>query len=192
MALDGILLSRIVSQIAPVLPARIQKIYQISNTEVLFQIHGKSGKQQLLVSCHSVYNRLLITKRSYPTPSEPDNFVMVLRKYLEGASMESIAQAGLDRWCTLMIKRRNNLGDLESVRLVIELMGKYANLILVGSDGRIIDALKRIPPFENSICPLYPDAAPGQKRSFCHRMRRSRYSLNKAVCRLLSFFKQRS
>ena len=64
MALDGILLSRIVSQIAPVLPARIQKIYQISNTEVLFQIHGKSGKQQLLVSCHSVYNRLLITKRS--------------------------------------------------------------------------------------------------------------------------------
>ncbi len=150
MALDGILLSRIVSQITPVLPARIQKIYQISNTEVLFQIHGKSGKQQLLVSCHSVYNRLLITKRSYPTPSEPDNFVMVLRKYLEGASMESIAQAGLDRWCTLMIKRRNNLGDLESVRLVIELMGKYANLILVGSDGRIIDALKRIPPFENS------------------------------------------
>lgn len=150
MALDGILLHKIIPEIQSALPMRIQKIWEISNTEILFQTHGDAGKQQLLISCHSVYNRLLLTKRSYPTPSEPGNFVMVLRKYLEGASIESIEQAELDRWCVMTMRHHNNLGDLETLSLYIELMGKYANVILVSPEGKIIDALNRIPPFENS------------------------------------------
>ncbi len=150
MALDGILLHKIVKNMEPVLPCRIQKIYQISQNEVLFQIHSSTfGKNQLLVSCHSQYNRMLLTKRNYPTPSEPGNFVMVLRKYLEGATILSIEQMELDRWCDFTIRRHNDLGDLEELHLYVELMGKYANIILV-RDGIIIDALKRIPPFENN------------------------------------------
>ncbi len=168
MALDGILLYKILPGIAAVLPARIQKIYQISHTEVLFILHGGGERQQLLISCHSQYNRILLTRRSYPTPDEPGNFVMVLRKYLEGSSFEHVEQAGLDRWCTFTIRRRNELGDIEHVRLVAELMGKYANLILVGADGRIIDAMKRIPPFENNRRTIQPGAAfvptPGQDK----------------------------
>ena len=41
--------------------------------------------------------------------------------------------------------------------LYIELMGKYANVILVDEDGRIIDALKRIPPFENNKRTILPN-----------------------------------
>ncbi len=156
MALDGILLNGIIPQIQESLPARIQTIYEISNTEVLFQIHGANGKQQLLVSTHSIYNRLLFTKRSYPTPKEPGNFVMVLRKYLEGSSFESVEQAGLDRWCTFKVRRRNNLGDIEYMELIVELMGKYANIILVNDEKKIVDAQKRIPPFENSKRIIFP------------------------------------
>jgi predicted ribosome quality control (RQC) complex YloA/Tae2 family protein len=158
MALDGILLHKIVPEIKASFPARIQKIYQISDTEVLFQLHGSAGKFQMLISCHSQYNRILLTKRSYPTPDEPGNFVMVLRKYLEGATLTDIVQADLDRWCTLSIRRHNNLGDLEDLSLVVELMGRYANLILVSKDQKIIDAMKRIPPFENSRRTIQPGA----------------------------------
>ena len=158
MALDGILLNRIVPQIADHLPLRIQKIWNISATELLFQVHGSHGKQQLLISTHSVYNRLLLTDRNYPTPLEPGNFVMVLRKYVEGGVIESLQQADLDRWCTLTITRHNNLGDRETLKMYVELMGKYANVILVGEDGRIIDALKRIPPFENARRTIHPGA----------------------------------
>jgi predicted ribosome quality control (RQC) complex YloA/Tae2 family protein len=158
MALDGILLSKIVPQIAASLPCRIQKIYQISSQEILFQIHGSHGKQQLLISCHSEYNRMLLSDRSYPTPDEPGNFIMVLRKYLEGASFESIEQASLDRWCLFQVRRRNDLGDVETMKLYVELMGKYANVILVSSSGKIIDALKRIPPFENNHRVIQPGA----------------------------------
>lgn len=150
MALDGILLHKLIAPVQEILPARIQKVYQVSNTEILFQLHGKKGKTQLFISCHSVYNRLLLTDRKYPTPQDPSNFVMVLRKYLEGSNMESVEQAGLDRWCTFHVLHRNALGDMEEIRIIVELMGKYANILLVNPENKIIDVLKRIPPFENS------------------------------------------
>lgn len=158
MALDGILLCKIIPGICEHLPARIQKIYQIASSEVLFQIHGRYGKAQLMISCHSQYNRMLITEKNYPTPDEPSNFVMVLRKYLEGATITGIEQKNLDRWCVMNIRRRNDLGDAETIYLYVELMGKYANVILVSRDNIIIDALKRIPPFENSRRILHPGA----------------------------------
>lgn len=158
MALDGILLHKIVPGIQDGLPARIQKIYQISSTEILFQLHGQGKKTHLLVSCHSQYNRMLVTNRSYPTPNEPSNFVMLLRKHLEGAMILSLKQMGLDRWCDFTISKTNNLGDKEEVHLYVELMGKYANIILVDADNKIVDALKRIPPFTNSRRIIQPGA----------------------------------
>lgn len=158
MALDGILLSKIIPQIRAALPLRIQKIQDVSATELLFHTHGSQGKKQLLISCHSVYNRLMFTRRSYAAPYQPGNFVMVLRKYIEGGMITSIEQAELDRWCRMDIQRRNNLGDPETMYLYIELMGKYANVILVNSENRIVDALKRIPPFENSRRTIHPGA----------------------------------
>ena len=158
MALDGILLAKIIPEIQRSLPARIQKIYQISTQEILFQIYGVRGKEQLLISCHSEYNRMLLSRRSYPTPQEPGNFAMVLRKYLEGASFVSVQQAQLDRWCFFSIQRHNVLGDAEMIYLYVELMGKYANLILVDHEGKIINALKRIPPFENNKRIIQPGA----------------------------------
>ena len=159
MALDGILLYKIVPEIQTVLPARIQKIYQTSSTEVLFQLHTHSGKKQLLISCHSQYNRMLLTKRDYPTPFEPSNFIMVLRKHLEGSIIQSIEQIEYDRWCKMNITTHDMIGDETHLTLYIELMGKYANIILVNEDNIIIDALKRIPPFENNRRTIQPGAS---------------------------------
>ena len=158
MALDGIILHKLITPVQDILPARVQKVYQVSTTEILFQLHGKQGKSQLFISCHSVYNRMLLTNKNYPTPLEPNNFIMVLRKYLEGSTIESCFQAGLDRWCTFTVSHRNMLGDKETLRIIVELMGKYANLILVDPEDKIIDVLKRIPPFENSKRILMPNA----------------------------------
>ncbi|MBR4445559.1 MAG: NFACT family protein [Solobacterium sp.] len=169
MALDGIVFHQILKEVRKSLPLRIQKIYMISNTEVLFHIHGPLGKQQLLISCHSLYNRMLFTKRKYPTPAEPGNFIMVLRKYLEGAFIEDAVQSIPDRWCAFVVRRRNEIGDIEYLRLYVELMGKYANVILVNQENRIIDALKRIPPFENNRRTIHPGAeftpAPSQDKT---------------------------
>ncbi|MGN1399492.1 MAG: NFACT family protein [Erysipelotrichaceae bacterium] len=156
MAFDGIFLHQVTKQLQQAVGLRIVKIHQISDTEVLFSLKGHNS-YQLMVSAHSLYNRIHFTKEKYPTRSSPNNFIILLRKYLESGLISSIRQAGLDRYLIFEVDNRNEIGDKIHVQLYVELMGKYANIILV-QNGRIIDALKHIPPFENTIRTIQPGA----------------------------------
>lgn len=158
MAIDGLLLRQLTKEIDTYIPAKITKMQQISDTEILFVLRSQMGTKRLMVSLHSVYNRMNITEESYTTLETPGNFVMVLRKQIDGGIIKSIAQAGLDRILHMSIEARNELGDIHTKHLYMELMGKYANMVLVDEDGRIIDALKRIPPFENNKRTIHPGA----------------------------------
>lgn len=158
MALDGLLLYKIQGKIKEILPAKINKIYMISNTEIFFQLRSQGKKQNLLISCHSIYNRINITEKDYPTPEEPNNFVMFLRKHLDGATIFQVEQTDYDRYLTFSIATRNEIGDKVILYLSVELMGKYANVILYNEDKKIMDVLKRIPPFENNRRILQPGA----------------------------------
>lgn len=158
MALDGILLRQLVKPVQADLPLKIHKIYHLSENELLFQLRSNRSKLQLLISCHSVHNRLQYTTRDFVTPLEPTNFVMLMRKHLEDGIILDFKQIGLDRLVEVKIQQRNELGDIQNYRLMIELMGKYANLILLDSQGKIMDALKRIPPFENTKRTIQPGA----------------------------------
>jgi predicted ribosome quality control (RQC) complex YloA/Tae2 family protein len=156
MALDGILLNRLTMQLKTALPLRINKIYQVSQTEIIFQCFNLK-KYNLIISCHSVYNRLQFSDMPYSTPEEPSHFVMLLRKHIEGGLIKQIEQIGYDRIVHLTVETRNDLGDLTTHTIAVELMGKYANVILLEED-RILDALKRIPPFENTKRTIQPGA----------------------------------
>lgn len=158
MALDGILLHALCRKLNENIPCKINKIHQISNTELLFHLRTQREKKNLLISCHSQYNRINLTERSYPTPEEPSHFVMLLRKHLEGGLILSLEQGGLDRWLKIEVSLRNEIGDKVYRNLYIELMGKYANVILVDENNRILDAMKRIPPFENTKRTIQPGA----------------------------------
>lgn len=158
MAIDGLLLRALHEELHTFIPAKITKLQQISDTELLFTLRTSLGNQKLMISLHSVYNRIHISKENYTTLEVPGNFVMLLRKQIDGAIIKSLSQIGLDRILHMEIEARNEMGDIHTKHLYIELMGKYANVILVGEDGRIIDALKRIPPFENNRRTIHPGA----------------------------------
>lgn len=158
MAIDGIVLSKITAQVAAKLPFKITKINDLSENELLLGCRSDKERFQLLISCHSVYNRLQITQQSFTTPQEPSALVMLLRKHIEDALVLSVKQHGLDRVVEFSLRVRNDLGDALHYTLYVELMGKYANVILVDADNKIIDALKRIPPFENNRRTIMPTA----------------------------------
>ena len=158
MAIDGIILNKVVEDIKNQFPARINKIYQISKEELLFGIRCDGQKKWLMISAHSVFNRIHFTEKKYDTPDEPTNFVLLLRKYLDGGTIFNIEQIGLDRYLRMEVSHRNQIGDKEIISIYVELMGKYANVILVNEENRIIDAMKRIPPYENSVRIIHPGA----------------------------------
>lgn len=158
MAIDGLLLQQLTTQINEYIPAKLTKLQQISDTEILFVLRTAKGNRRLIISTHSVYNRISITEESYTTLETPGNFVMLLRKQMDGGIIRSLTQIGLDRILKMEIEARNELGDIHIKTLYIELMGKYANMVLVDEEGRIIDAMKRIPPFENNRRTIHPGA----------------------------------
>lgn len=159
MAFDGIFTHYMVNELNEhLLNGRINKIYQVSNYELLLIIRSKET-YQLLISIDPKYARIHITAMDYETPSEPPMFCMLLRKHLEGGVIESINQIGSDRIIEIKISNLNEIGDRVYKKLMVEIMGKHSNIILVNDDTNlIIDALKRISPFLNSYRTIQPGA----------------------------------
>lgn len=159
MALDGLLLAGIVRKLEPLTGSKISKIQNLSDEEVLFNIHGKNGTFRLVINTHSNTNRLYLAKSASDFLQTPSNFVMVLRKYLTQGIITEIEQAGFDRLVRFGIQGHNELGDTRYYDLYAELMGKYANLVLVDRQNEtIVDSLKRIPVYENTKRLIHPGA----------------------------------
>ena len=151
MALDGIVLSKVKNSLDKHLPIKINKISQSSTTEIIFNVHYSNQRSNLVISLHANFNHITLSNNSYNDFSSPSTFVMVLRKYLTNGIITNIKQNEYDRYLLLNIKALNSLYDEKEYILSVELMGKYANLILVDKEtNKIIDAYKKIPPYQNS------------------------------------------
>ena len=158
MALDGIILNKVKQDLEKYLPIRINRISETSKTEVVFNVHANTIRTNLVVSLHSNYNHICISDKNFTTYNDPSTFVMVLRKHILNGIITNIDQFEYDRYLLLHIKARDELYDEKKYILSVELMGKYANLILVDENNKIIDALKKIPPYENTRRTILPGA----------------------------------
>ncbi|NLC33855.1 MAG: fibronectin/fibrinogen-binding protein [Erysipelothrix sp.] len=158
MALDGILLNSIVDNLHPYLPMRINKIYSVGKNEILINIHTKLKNQRLLISNDANANRIQITYRNYEHDQEPENFIMVLRKYLINGLILDIKQFEHDRILCLTIENHNSIGDKVIYHLYLELLGRYSNTILTHENDIIIDSAKRISPLVSETKAIVPGA----------------------------------
>lgn len=149
MPMDGILISRLVDTLNEACPLKINRITQPTQYDFIFQVFGQK-RQKLLISAHPLYNRIQFTE----TPNKPNmeltHFLSVLRKYLDGALIHEVSQSGFDRIVTISLSYRDEMGVIQELKLILELMGRNANLILVDANGKIIDAFRRTGNFQNN------------------------------------------
>lgn len=159
MAYDGIMMHQVINSLnSTIKSGRINKIYQISKYELLFQVRANKQNYQLLISSHPMYARAQLTSLSYPTPESPNPLTMLFRKILEGGYIKDIEQIDLDRILKITFACHNELGDYIEYLLYVEIMGKHSNIILVGNNNKIIDCIKHISPSMNSERFLQPGA----------------------------------
>lgn len=160
MPFDGLLLNRTVRELKPLEGAKIGKIQCLSDDEVLLYLHKPGlGSRKLAISVHSNTCRLYLCRQNKEVLKNPSSFVMLLRKRIGQGYITEIEQIDFDRIVRFHIAASDELADRVEYDLYAELMGKYANLVLVDSKtGLIIDCLKRIPVFENSKRLLHPGA----------------------------------
>lgn len=145
MALDGIFLRHIKSEIESVaLGARVSQIYQPNREELVFALRTMNGNKKLLMSARANSPRVNFCTTTPENPAQPPMFCMLLRKRIGGGKLVAVRQMDCDRVIFFDFECINELGDTVMITVVCEIMGMYSNVIVVNSDGVIIDSLKRV------------------------------------------------
>lgn len=158
MSFDGVFTHGMVRELkAQLVSGRISKIHQPYENEIVLVIRAQGRNNRLLLSAHPSYARIQLTKIAYTNPDNPPNFVMMLRKHLEGAILEDIHQVENDRVIHFTFSKRDELGDLQDIRLIVELMGRHSTIVLLNKEsGKILDAIKHIGHSQNTYRSILP------------------------------------
>lgn len=157
MAFDGIVLKQVVCELQTCLiGGKVNKVYEPNGNEILLSIYANGKNYTLLCHISSSSYRLHLTTVSKPNPLNAPNFCMLLRKHLIGFRIKSISTSSLERIVTIELEGYNELNDLLSKTLVIELMGKHSNIIFVDEENKIIDSIKHVNGMVSSVREVLP------------------------------------
>lgn len=158
MSFDGFFLHHLTKELQEeLLYGRIQKVNQPFERELVLTIRNNRKNYKLLLSAHPVFGRVQITTADFQNPQTPNTFTMIIRKYLQGAIIESITQIENDRILEIAFSNKNEIGDNIKVTLMVEIMGKHSNIILIDkSESKIIESIKHIGFSQNSYRTILP------------------------------------
>lgn len=158
MSFDGFFLHHLTKELQDeLLYGRIQKVNQPFEHELVLTIRNNRKNYKLLLSAHPVFGRVQITKTDFQNPQTPNTFTMIMRKYLQGAVIESLEQIDNDRILEIAFSNKNEIGDHVKVTLVVEIMGKHSNIILIDkAESKIIESIKHIGFSQNSYRTILP------------------------------------
>lgn len=156
MAFDGIVIKSLVKELnEKLINGHIQKIYQINEHLIILNIYNKEN-YRLLISSNPQNARIHLTNLKYDNPTNPPQFAMILRKHLQNSTIKEIKQIGMDRSVEIVISTKNELGLDTVKRLMIDVMGKYSNIVLTNENYKVIESIKRISHEMSSVRAVYP------------------------------------
>lgn len=157
MAFDGITTANIVYDLKNILVGGgISRIVQSEKDELLLTIKNQKKTYLLLMSASASLPLIYLTMKKKEAPLTAPNFCMLLRKHLQGGQITDITQPSLERIIMFRVAHRNELGDMTEKKLILELMGKYSNLIFTDGEDKIIDSIKRVPSSMSSVREVLP------------------------------------
>lgn len=164
MSIDGCFIHYLTTELnQEILNFKINKIYQPAPLEIVLQLRGKNEtglivNKQLLISSKLDHPRIHLLTKKISNPEVPNNFCMLLRKYIERGVIKEIKQYQNDRLIELHINAYNELDDENTFILIFEIMGRNSNIILLNSENTIIDALRKLPPSFDNLRTIIPHA----------------------------------
>lgn len=160
MSFDGLFTHAMVGELSRQLTGgRVARINQPYPAEMIMVVRAQRQNYPLLISANPSYPRIQLTAVPFKNPAVPSNFTMTLRKYLEGARIDQLVQVDNDRIIELHFTTRDELGDDQHLRLVIEIMARHSNVSLVNqATGKIIDTIKHVGSDQNRVRLLLPGA----------------------------------
>ena len=144
MPLDAVCISAIAGELrSRITGARVDKIFQPERDAVVLNLHTASGNSKLLISASSGSARISLTTAQMDNPQQPPMFCMLLRKHIAGGRITAVNQPDMERIVELELDCRDDMGFPATKRLIVELMGKWSNIVLVDEENRILDCIHK-------------------------------------------------
>ncbi len=166
MAFDGITIANLTREFKEYLTGgRIYKIAQTESDELFItvklsyeNIDKYNIKQcKLVLSADASLPLVYLTDETKQSPITAPNFCMLLRKHIQNGRIVSVTQpGGLERIIRFEIEHLDEMGDLRHKVLLVEIMGKYSNIIFTDENDIIIDSIKHIPASVSSVREVLP------------------------------------
>ncbi|AQY24478.1 Rqc2 family fibronectin-binding protein [Streptococcus agalactiae] len=158
MSFDGFFLHHLTNELQEQIEkGHIQKVNQPFDHELVLTIRNNRRNYKLLLSAHPVFGRIQTTEANFQNPQNPNTFTMIMRKYLQGAVIETIQQIENDRILEIVVSNKNEIGDHIKATLVVEIMGKHSNIILIDkNEHKIIESIKHVGFSQNSYRTILP------------------------------------
>ena len=145
MAFDACMMRAVLSEFSREFPeAKIEKVLQPRNDEIDMVIHYGRSSRRLVFNVGPNAPRLQLSDKQKENPQKAPMLCMLLRKLFVGAKIVSVDQPGFDRIASFRVSCYDEMGFPTERYIVCEIMGKYANLVILDSESKIITALKMI------------------------------------------------
>lgn len=168
MAFDGFITKAIIAELKPALiGAKVNKVFEPTKNDIILGLYNNGLNYALLLCSNPETCRICLTTYSKPNPQVAPNFCMLLRKYLVGSRIIDISNKDLERTVEIKFEAYNELNDLVTRKLFIEIMSRQSNIILTNENNVIIDTLKHIESGNRELLPAHQFVfTPILKKSF--------------------------
>ena len=145
MAFDACMMRAVLTEFTSEFPeAKIEKVLQPRNDEIDMLIHFGGRSRRLVFNVGPNAPRLQLSDKQKENPLKAPMLCMLLRKYFNGAKIVSARQLGFDRIAVFEVAAYDEMGFSVTRKIVCEIMGKYANLIILEAEDKILTAMKII------------------------------------------------
>ncbi len=169
MAFDAGMLSFVLNEInKKTAGSKVEKIYQPARDELVFILRNFGSSERLLINAGSRCPRINITNTKSENPQKAPMLCMLLRKHLQGAVFKGAEQLGFERAARLSFDAFDDMGFRCEKHIIVEMMGKYSNIILTDGDLKILTVLRQVDFTQSMRRQLLPgmiyEAPPGQDK----------------------------
>ena len=157
MALDAMAVRCLVNEISEkVTGGRIDRVSQPERDELVLNIRTFTDSYRLVLSASSSNPRVHFTNISKKNPITAPMFCMLLRKHLGNGKITAVTQEGFERIIKISVESYDELGDLTTKYLIIEIMSRHSNIILTDSEMKVLDSIKHIDFTVSSVRQILP------------------------------------
>ena len=145
MAYDACMMRAVLEEITrDYIDARVEKVLEPQGDELDLILHTRRTSRRLIFNVGPNAPRMQLSDMAKENPLKAPMFCMQMRKHLAGARLLGAEQPGFDRIAVFRFSAYDEMGFASECRLICEIMGKYANLILTDKDGKILGAMKLV------------------------------------------------